>query len=1625
MGDSDREMVFPVRSVFNRTSSNFSQLTASSASHEPSAARDGQEQSADGDKEQEMSFTSGENNVSKDTIQEEDETEVAQDESPTQHPNSPTANHANFDRRKGTDQKVSSSVGQARTAPRGIDRNVHLSDPNEPLPEDMEEKTQQSSSTPTSGAEDSNGPTKEEEERRERDYVAGRMEEMGDSNSSESRSDESGTMKQPPTAAEAMERHKSKLNEAKNLNQQPTSIQLPDLAYDQSEGESSITSLADEDEPLPTTRRFQYHEENGEYYLVTHHNSKMKRCEDEPIGRPGAIQPFGAMIVLQNDDNGNSTVRQASENCPEIIGCSPEYLFSLPCFTNILDNDSRLKMRDILFDLAVVDDSDSDTSSDDTEKDKAQVFAVSGRGDVIVNDQYSDSDFSEESNHNKSWTCWCAVHKPELPQPLNHHYPPPEEIFGRQGIFIVEFEPIVSLKYPAHVDEVSKLPKEFDNRDAKPPESLDLNLSNSGKNPSSGTMGTGSTTAAQTSNSGTGGKTGTTKSSETLHAVRVDGDKHHMEEGQKDKEDKKQRQQTKMTHEASEADHGNTNVTIEDIRRSTTPHHKPLRTLARIRKAERTHETRQRVATLLESNNQANEDNEAAEKRRKAHRRAQARAKVQRSMNMPGSLSSLDIVGLLGEISEQLSSVNDIQELFDVTVGLVKELTQFHRIMLYQFDPEYNGKVVAELVDWQRMKDLYHGLHFPASDIPAQARDLYKRNKVRQLYDRDQLTSRMVVREKIDLAYPLDMSNCSLRAMSPIHIKYLENMNVRASLSISIVAFGQLYGLVACHSSGDNGMRVTFPMLQVLKLLSDNISRNVERLAYTRRLQSRKLISTVPSKSNPSGYIASTAFDLLSIFDADYGILSIGDTMKILGEMDRNREVIAIGEFLRLQTFEQMVYTNNISKNFPDLAASSTVGSIAGILYIPLTTSGDDFICFLRKGEMSTVSWAGNPNKNNNIALQPRASFKKWSEQVLMSAKQWEDEQLETAGVLAVVYGKFIEIWRQKTELSKTSQLSRILISNASHEVRTPLNHIINYVELALEGNLDNETRDNLTRSRDASKSLLFTINDLLDLTKVDSGQEVLFNEPVHLKRLVSETVQEFHEEVQRRNLALKLNMSKIHSHVVSDHRKLRTILTSLISNAVKYNKENGEISVTLNEIDQEANRANIALIVQDNGIGIPKKKLENLFSGFEKVDLQLTDSNNSSETSDINLGLGLASCARAIEQLDGQLKCSSEPGKGSTFTVIIPFNLPDKNALESTSNTGSSDMSERSFRVRYRNKTGQTEAGTEQTGGGTPSTDELKTIGEDIQRSELESFVEALAPSGTPSKGRSLEASSAQNTAQDLNTSDTGRSGTKSASSKSSKHSKHSKQSKDSGGSARAQRSKKGRFQVQDSAYPIRAGPGHSSSIPQSDIHSMSEGMEGLKVAETETINSKSDIKEEETPHEEVHEAEPLNPEKPARIIYIDDDPINRNILKKKLSKGDSCTVDLANNGEAGAHATINDEQGFDVVLMDLMMPIKDGYESCRTIREAEKENKLKKRNWHHINGRLPIFAVSASISPSHHDALRDCGFDAFFTKPINFDLLNNRLIAGLTDKEKYLSGIYSEDSKESFEKGGFLSRL
>lgn len=370
----------------------------------------------------------------------------------------------------------------------------------------------------------------------------------------------------------------------------------------------------------------------------------------------------------------------------------------------------------------------------------------------------------------------------------------------------------------------------------------------------------------------------------------------------------------------------------------------------------------------------------------------------------------MQVFDIMSQVQEQLASAPNLDIFLKVLIGIVKELTGFHRVMIYQFDSSWNGKVVAELVDASKTSDLYKGLHFPASDIPAQARDLYKLNKVRLLYDRDLPSARMVCRTKEDLEVPLDMSHAYLRAMSPIHLKYLANMAVRSSMSISLNAFNELWGLMACHSYGNHGMRVSFPIRKMCRLVGDTASRNIERLSYASRLQARKLINTAPTDRNPTGYIIASSDDLLRLFDSDFGLLSIQGETKILGAIEQSQEALITLEYLRMRKLTSIVASQDITDDFPDLQYPMGFQVIAGLLYVPLSVGGDDFIVFFRKGQIKEVRWAGNPHekklREGTVGyLEPRASFKTWSEIVIGKCREWAEEQIETAAVLCLVYG--------------------------------------------------------------------------------------------------------------------------------------------------------------------------------------------------------------------------------------------------------------------------------------------------------------------------------------------------------------------------------------------------------------------------------------------------------------------------------------------------------------------------------------------------------------------------------------------------------------------------------------------
>ena len=845
------------------------------------------------------------------------------------------------------------------------------------------------------------------------------------------------------------------------------------------------------------TARFKHVVTEGGHAIMTGRDGEtLQRCEDEPIHIPGAIQGFGLLIAMSESPDGKLPINVVSENSQRLIGFTPNELFTLGSFTDIL---SEEQTDNLLDHIDFIKDADTDPATSGPE-----VFTLSIRHPVT----------------RRSQKFWAAVH-------IN--LSAPETI-------ICEFE--------LEDDHLNPLVPP-DEGSPEPPE-------------------------------------------DTLSS----------------------------------------NPTVEELAESTVNYSKPLRVLRSARKKK-------------------------------------------------GEAAAMEVFNIMTQIEHQLTNAENLDRFLKTLIGVVKELTGFHRVMIYQFDQGYNGRVVSELVDVRATKDLYRGLNFPASDIPKQARELYKVNKVRLLYDRDQETARLVCRSVQWLENPLDLTYSYLRAMSPIHLKYLANMAVRSSMSISINAFGELWGLIACHTYGVKGTRVSFPIRKMCRLVGDQASRNIERLSYASRLQARKLINTVPTEKNPSGYIVASSEDLLKLFDADYGLLSIRDETKSLGRFEATQEALALLEYFRLRKVSAVVTSQDIAMDFPDLRYGPGFTAIAGLLLVPLSSTGLDFIIFFRKGQLREVKWAGNPyekyvKEGTEGYLEPRKSFKSWTEMVAGKCRDWTEEQIETAAVLCLVYGKFIDVWRQKEAALEQSQLTKLLLANSAHEVRTPLNAIINYLEIAMEGSLDTETRENLTRSHSASKSLIYVINDLLDLTKTEEGKTMVKDDVFDFTETVREATDVFKGDAKRKGLTYDVVENPgLPRLVVGDQRRVRQAISNVTANAFQFTNS-GFVRVELYLASIAEGRAEIDIVVADSGCGMSPKQLDDLFRELEQVqmssDEQLPDlispedqskSIAQAEGERRTLGLGLAVVSRIIHNMNGQLRLKSEEGKGSRFVIQLGFDLP------------------------------------------------------------------------------------------------------------------------------------------------------------------------------------------------------------------------------------------------------------------------------------------------------------------------------------------------------------------------------
>ena len=369
----------------------------------------------------------------------------------------------------------------------------------------------------------------------------------------------------------------------------------------------------------------------------------------------------------------------------------------------------------------------------------------------------------------------------------------------------------------------------------------------------------------------------------------------------------------------------------------------------------------------------------------------------------PPELGAATIGAALAAAVQRFSGTSSLGTLADAVVQEFRELTGYDRVMVYKFDPDGHGQVIAE-ARHPRLDSLL-GHHYPATDIPQRARELYVSNRVRMLADVDYVPQRLEPELLPTTGAPLDMSHCALRSMSPLHLQYLRNMGVTATLTASLVREGQLWGLIAAHHYAPRYLRR--PLRAAADLLAEVASTRItaiENYAHAqvalmvRRLEQR-LVEATSAEGDWRYALFRTPRTLLQPLDATGAALMHDGELIVTGEVPSTHELRALIEWIDGQCGAEPFACSALARANPKLAALAPTAS--GVLAVRLSIGRPDYMVWLRKEQLQSITWAGDPTKpmvdDNPLELSPRRSFAAWSEIVRGTAVAWSTGEVALA----------------------------------------------------------------------------------------------------------------------------------------------------------------------------------------------------------------------------------------------------------------------------------------------------------------------------------------------------------------------------------------------------------------------------------------------------------------------------------------------------------------------------------------------------------------------------------------------------------------------------------------------------
>ncbi len=360
----------------------------------------------------------------------------------------------------------------------------------------------------------------------------------------------------------------------------------------------------------------------------------------------------------------------------------------------------------------------------------------------------------------------------------------------------------------------------------------------------------------------------------------------------------------------------------------------------------------------------------------------------------------------------KLAGETDPARYFEATAQLVRQISGYDRVMVYRFEPNWDGEVIAEA----RREGLpsYLGNRFPAGDIPPQARRLYTQNMLRMVADVEAKTVALVPSINPLTQAPLDMTHSRLRSFSPVHVEYLRNMDVRSSLSISLLQNGRLWGLVACHDS--SAKQVPHNVVEMLEFVSRMITMWLTAVeSREKSVLGSRLSGILASLLKHLAYEEAQAQSLEFLLDDMLGLMGAGGTLQIcggnrlsLGEVPDDAELDALLAWLAEQPAADVFQTNALSTLFPPAAAYAD--KAAGLLVTPFRNGVNNCTLWFRPEKIRQIRWAGSPEKtvvkdrDQGLRISPRTSFSTWSEIWRGRSEFWCHQEVELAETLSFAF---------------------------------------------------------------------------------------------------------------------------------------------------------------------------------------------------------------------------------------------------------------------------------------------------------------------------------------------------------------------------------------------------------------------------------------------------------------------------------------------------------------------------------------------------------------------------------------------------------------------------------------------